>query len=85
MIVGITVLTFLSSGSMVKALLMAGVGLILSGVGMDTISGQYRFTFNIQSLLNGVGVVPVAMGLFGISEVLSNLETEIKREILTTR
>jgi putative tricarboxylic transport membrane protein len=70
---------------MVKALLMAGVGLILSGVGMDTISGQYRFTFNIQSLLNGVGVVPVAMGLFGISEVLLNLETEIKRDILTTR
>ena len=85
MIVGITVLTYLSSGSMVKALLMAGVGLILSGVGMDTISGQYRFTFNIQSLLNGVGVVPVAMGLFGISEVLLNLETEIKRDILTTR
>jgi putative tricarboxylic transport membrane protein len=85
MIVGITVLTYLSSGSMVKALLMAGVGLILSGVGMDTIGGKYRFTFNIQSLLNGVGVVPVAMGLFGISEVLLNLETEIKRDILTTR
>jgi len=85
MILGITVLTYLSSGSMVKALMMAGVGLILSGVGMDTISGKYRFTFNIQSLLDGVGVVPVAMGLFGISEVLLNLETEIKREILTTR
>jgi len=85
MIVGITVLTFLSSGSMIKALIMAGVGLILSGVGMDTISGKYRFTFNIQSLLDGVGVVPVAMGLFGISEVLLNLETEINRDILTTK
>ena len=85
MIVGITVLTYLSSGSMIKALMMAGVGLILSGVGMDTISGKYRFTFNIQSLLDGVGVVPVAMGLFGISEVLLNLETEIRRDILTTR
>jgi len=85
MIVGITVLTYLSSGSMVKALMMAGVGLILSGVGMDTISGKYRFTFNIQTLLDGVGVVPVAMGLFGISEVLLNLETEIKRDILTTK
>jgi putative tricarboxylic transport membrane protein len=70
---------------MVKALMMAGVGLVLSGVGMDTISGKYRFTFNVQSLLDGVGVVPVAMGLFGISEVLLNLETEIKREILTTK
>jgi len=85
MIVGITVLTYLSSGSMMKALMMAGIGLVLSGVGMDTISGQYRFTFNIQSLLEGVGIVPVAMGLFGISEVLLNLETEIKRDILTTR
>jgi len=85
MIVGITVLTFLSSGSMIKALIMAGVGLVLSGVGMDTISGKYRFTFNIQSLLDGVGVVPVAMGLFGISEVLLNLETEIRRDILTTK
>jgi len=85
MVVGITVLTYLSSGSMIKALTMAGVGLILSGVGMDTISGQYRFTFNIQSLLDGVGVVPVAMGLFGISEVLLNLETGIRRDILTTK
>jgi putative tricarboxylic transport membrane protein len=84
MIVGITVLTYLSSGSMLKALLMAGVGLILSGVGMDTISGKYRFTFNVQNLLDGIGVVPVAMGLFGISEVLLNLETDVKRDILTT-
>jgi putative tricarboxylic transport membrane protein len=85
MIVGITVLTYLSSGSMIKSLMMAGVGLVLSGVGMDTIAGKYRFTFNVQALLDGVGVVPVAMGLFGISEVLMNLETEIKRDILKTR
>jgi len=85
MIVGITVLTYLSSGSMIKSLIMAGVGLILSGVGMDTISGKYRFTFHIQSLLDGMGIVPVAMGLFGISEVLLNLETEIKRDILASR
>jgi putative tricarboxylic transport membrane protein len=85
MIVGITVLTYLSSGSMVKSLMMAGVGIILSGVGMDTISGKYRFTFHIQSLLDGISVVPVAMGLFGIGEVLLNLETEIRRDILNTR
>jgi putative tricarboxylic transport membrane protein len=85
MVVGITVLTYLSGESMIKSLMMAGTGLILSGIGMDTISGEYRFTYNIQSLLDGIGVVPVAMGLFGISEVLLNLETEIKREILTSR
>src|SRR5512137_1651720 len=57
MIVGITVLTYLSSGSMIKSLMMAGIGLILSGVGMDTIAGKYRFTFDIPALLDGVGVV----------------------------
>ncbi len=80
MIVGITVLTYLSSGSMVKSLMMAGVGLMLSGVGMDTISGKYRFAFNIERLLDGIGVVPLAMGLFGVTEVLSNLEIEIREE-----
>lgn len=85
MIVGLTVLTYLSSSSMPKALMMAGVGVLLSGVGMDTISGAYRFTFGIPNLLDGIGVVPVAMGLFGISEVLLNLETEIKSNLLTTK
>jgi putative tricarboxylic transport membrane protein len=85
MIVGIMVLTFLSSGSMIKALMMAAVGLILGGIGMDPISGKYRFTFNLQVLLDGVGLVPTVMGLFGIAEVLENLEAEIKREILTTK
>jgi putative tricarboxylic transport membrane protein len=85
MLVGIMVLTFLSSGSMIKALMMAAVGLTLGGAGMDSISGKYRFTFNIQALLDGVGLVPVVMGLFGIAEVIENLETEIKREILTAK
>jgi len=85
MLVGIMVLTFLSSGSMLKALMMAAVGLTLGGAGMDSISGKYRFTFNIQALLDGVGLVPTVMGLFGIAEVIENLETEIKREILTTK
>ncbi|OGP64730.1 MAG: transporter, partial [Deltaproteobacteria bacterium RBG_13_47_9] len=85
MIVGIMVLTFLSSGSMIKALMMAILGLVLGGIGMDPISGKYRFTFNLQILLDGVGLVPTVMGLFGIAEVLENLEKEIKRNILTTR
>jgi putative tricarboxylic transport membrane protein len=85
MIVGITVLTYLSSGSMVKSLMMATVGLILGGVGMDAISGKYRFTYGMQILADGVGLVPVVMGLFGISEVLENLETEIKRDIVAAK
>ena len=84
MIVGINVLTYLSSGSMIKALMMAAVGLILGGIGMDGISGKYRFTYGLQVLADGVGLVPAVMGLFGISEVLLNLETKIDRDILTT-
>ncbi|MEI9475749.1 MAG: tripartite tricarboxylate transporter permease [Deltaproteobacteria bacterium] len=85
MIVGITVLTYLSSGSMVKSLMMAIVGLIFGGVGMDAISGKYRFTYGMQILADGVGLVPLVMGLFGISEVLENLETEIKRDIVSAK
>jgi putative tricarboxylic transport membrane protein len=85
MIVGITVLTYLSSGSMIKSLMMAIVGLILGGVGMDAISGRYRFTYGMQILADGVGLVPLVMGLFGISEVLENLETEIKRDIVSAK
>ncbi|PKN64257.1 MAG: transporter [Deltaproteobacteria bacterium HGW-Deltaproteobacteria-15] len=82
MIVGITVLTYLSSGSMIKALISATAGLVLGGVGMDAISGKYRFTGGLQILADGVGLVPMVMGLFGIAEVLQNLEKEFKREVV---
>ena len=85
MVVGIIVLTFLNSGSMIKSLMMAIVGLTLGGIGMDVITGKYRFTYGIQVLADGIGLVPSVMGLFGISEVFLNLESEIKRDLLTTR
>jgi putative tricarboxylic transport membrane protein len=85
MVLGVTILTYFARGSMVKALMMAAVGLLLGSVGVDTISGRYRFTFGIQTLMDGLGLVPVIMGLFGISEVLLNLERgEKKQEIFAT-
>ncbi len=74
MVLGLTLVTYFGRESMVKALMMATVGLLLGSVGQDTISGQYRFTFGIRTLEDGLGLVPVIMGLFGISEVLLNLE-----------
>jgi len=85
MVLGLTVLTFLTSASMIRALMMATFGLILGTIGLDTISGLTRFSFNIPELLDGVGLVPLVMGLFGISEVLLNIETKIKREVFTTK
>jgi putative tricarboxylic transport membrane protein len=84
-LLGLTILTFLSSGPMYKALLMAGVGLFLGTIGLDNLTGSARFTFDIVTLTDGVGLVPVVMGLFGIAEVFSNLEVEIKQEVLTKK
>jgi putative tricarboxylic transport membrane protein len=80
---GLTLVTYLSSGSMVKALIMACVGLLLGFIGVDVVTGVERYTLKIPVLLDGVGLVPAVMGLFGISEVLLNLEEAYqKREIL---
>jgi putative tricarboxylic transport membrane protein len=74
MVLGLTVLTYFARESMVKALMMAAAGLLCGSVGQDVISGRFRFTFGIRTLEDGLGLVPVIMGLFGISEVLLNLE-----------
>src|SRR5438876_7105879 len=70
MILGLTLLTYFARESMVKALIMAAAGLLCGTVGQDTISGRLRFSFGIRTLEDGLGLVPVIMGLFGISEVL---------------
>jgi putative tricarboxylic transport membrane protein len=85
MCLGMVVLTFLSSTSMIQALMMACFGILIGTVGTDTVSGTARFSFGIIELLDGVGLVPVVMGLFGISEMLLNIETKIDREIFKTR
>lgn len=85
MVLGLTVLTFLTSASMIRALMMAAFGLIVGTIGLDNISGLARFSFKIPELLDGVGLVPVVMGLFGISEVLLNIELKIKREVFAAK
>lgn len=85
MILGMTVLTFLASGPMWKALLMAAFGLFLSTIGMDNVSGTVRLSFNIEDLVDGIGLVPVVMGLFGISEVMLNVESSMERSIFETK
>ena len=85
MLLGMTMLIYLASGSIPKALIMAVFGIILGSVGIDTISGAPRFTFGILELNDGIGLVPLVMGLFGISEVLLNLEQNLQREIFKSR
>jgi putative tricarboxylic transport membrane protein len=86
MFFGLTMVTYLSKGSMVKALMMAAFGFLLACIGTDLVTSRARFTMGILDLTDGVGVVPVVMGLFGISEVLLNLERKSeKKEFFKTR
>jgi len=63
-------------------LVVACVGLLLSFIGLDNISGLERFTYGIPTLEDGIGLVPVAVGVFGLGEVLSNIQESVgKREI----
>jgi putative tricarboxylic transport membrane protein len=67
---------------MAKALLMACVGAVLGLIGLDSITAQPRLTFDRLELIDGLGLVPVVMGLFGIAEVLHNIERPVSREII---
>jgi putative tricarboxylic transport membrane protein len=84
-ILGLTFVTYLSHGSMVKAVMMCFFGLMLSNVGLDPITSSPRITFGILELFDGIGIAPVAMGLFGVGEVLVNLEKTISTQIVKTK
>jgi putative tricarboxylic transport membrane protein len=84
MVLGLVIVTFLTQGSMLKSLLMASAGVVLGLIGLDSITAQPRLTFNRIELYDGIGLVPVVMGLFGVAEVLSNLEQGVRRTIANT-
>jgi putative tricarboxylic transport membrane protein len=69
-LLGLLLVTQLSSGSQVRALAMVAAGLLLSTVGRDPIYGTERFTFGIFTLFDGLNIALLAMGLFGVSELL---------------
>jgi putative tricarboxylic transport membrane protein len=85
MVLALVILTYLAHGSMLKALIMALFGLTLTTVGTDNITGSLRFTFGILHLADGFDLVPLVMGLFGISEVLINVEQTISQDVLKTK
>src|SRR5512134_1025855 len=70
LLMGLFILAYMTGGSMLKTLAMAAFGLLLGMIGIDVMSGYTRFSFGIIELGDGVGIVPVAVGLFGISEIL---------------
>ena len=70
LLMGLFVLSYMSGGSMLKTLAMATLGLLLGMIGIDAMSGYTRFSYGIIELSDGIGIVPVAVGMFGLSEIL---------------
>ena len=70
MLAGLTMVTYMSGGSLARALLMAAFGLLLGSIGADPMNMTPRLTFGLLTLAGGIDLVPLAIGLFGLSEVL---------------
>ncbi|MBI2207031.1 MAG: tripartite tricarboxylate transporter permease [Candidatus Rokubacteria bacterium] len=76
MVLGLVASVVLASGSLLKAIGMIVLGLLLGLVGTDVQSGTERYTFGIPQIADGIGFVVVAMGMFGLGEIVRNLERE---------
>ncbi len=80
-VLGLLVSIALAHGSILKALGMIVLGLLLGMVGQDIYTGTPRFTFGVRELFGGLNFVAVAVGIFGVAEILRNLENETEREL----
>ena len=85
MVLGLVSSVALAHGSVVKALGMIVLGLMLGLVGTDIYTGTPRFTMGFPELYDGLNFVAVAVGVFGVAEILRNLETERDREVAVKR
>ncbi len=84
-VLGLIASVALAHGSIIKALGMIVLGLLLGTVGQDLYSGQPRFTFGFFELYSGINFVSVAVGVFGVAEILRNLEDEKTRTLLVKK
>jgi putative tricarboxylic transport membrane protein len=85
LLLGLLVLAYMSSGSMVKSLAMAALGLLLGMIGIDQMTGYFRFAFGVVELGDGIGIVPVAVGLFGLGEILSTPSRTVTAKVVSPR
>ena len=83
MVMGLVMSVALAHGSVLKALAMVVLGLLLGMVGTDVYTGAPRFTMGITQFADGLNFVAVAVGVFGIAEILRNLEDEHDRQVMT--
>ena len=81
LVVGLLFLAYMSTTSLNRTLLMAAFGLLLGTIGIDVMTGHFRYSFNIAELGDGIGIVPVAVGLFGIGEILATPSRQVTSEV----
>ncbi|MGW8394470.1 tripartite tricarboxylate transporter permease [Pseudoduganella sp. HUAS MS19] len=82
MVLGLVAAVVLASGSLLNAIGMVVMGLLLGMIGTDVNSGQQRYTYDVPELAEGISFVIVAMGMFGIGEIVRNLEHSEERHVL---
>lgn len=85
MVLGLVSAVALASGSMLRAVAMLTLGLLLGLAGRDMYTGLPRFTFGMPSLLDGIDFVALAVGIFGLAEILRNLEGDAPRQVFTQK
>ena len=85
LLLGLIFLAYMSSTSLVRTLLMAMTGLLLGMIGIDGMTGHFRYSFDIPELGDGIGIVPVAVGLFGLGEILSTPSRSVTEKVVAPR
>ncbi len=85
LLLGLLALAYMSGGSMLKSLAMAVLGLLLGMIGIDPMTGFFRFSYGLVELGDGIGIVPVAVGLFGLSEILLTAGQSTPPEVVKPR
>jgi putative tricarboxylic transport membrane protein len=85
LVLGLIFLAYMSSTSLPRTLLMACVGLFLGMIGIDSLTGHFRYSFDIAELGDGIGIVPVAVGLFGLGEILATPSANVVGQVITPK
>ena len=81
LVLGLIFLAYMSTSSLPRTLLMATFGLLLGTIGIDVMTGHFRYSFDLPELGDGIGIVPVAVGLFGLGEILSTPSHQVTTDV----
>jgi putative tricarboxylic transport membrane protein len=85
LVLGLIFLAYMSSTALPRTLLMACLGLLLGMIGIDNMTGHFRYSFDLPELGDGIGIVPVAVGLFGLGEILSSPSAGVARDVIAPK